>query len=174
MGKVRGGLGSSFQPCSLFTFLWGKVFSSPVGLWLCNILEEVGHSVDLKALTLVSLHGSCTKCGFRPGNVGTRSWLYFLMAFPSVHRSPHWTGSAVQRWSGVEAPGAAGCSRECELASLRACVLFFALKTSPHRMSGEVPLFVSRLVCRGRGDGNLLHLGPHQGKLEFDFLQNVE
>lgn len=65
-------------------------------------------SVDLKALTLVILHCSCTECGFSPGNVGTQSWLYFLMGFPSVHKSTYLMGSVVQQLSGVEALRAAG------------------------------------------------------------------
>lgn len=70
----------------------------------------------------------------------------------------------MQQLSGVETPEPQAENGTCELALLCTCALWFSLGSGPCRISGRPSPLEQGLVCRGRGDANLLFLCPRQGK----------
>ena len=119
------------------------------------------------------LHCSCTKCGFSPGNVGTQSWLYFLMGFPSVHESTYLMGSAAQRllaWGGgAQSSRLKSVSWLC---SAHVCFCLHSKLVPAEFLKCSSPLEWS-LVSRGRDDGNLLLLDPNQEKVRTKMMSET-
>lgn len=118
------------------------------------------------------LHCSCTKCGFFPRNVGTHSWLSFLMGFPFVHmRSYIFDGFRVAAVVWAELSEQQAETRP-ELALLWTCMLLSSLETDP--VSGEILSVMVSSVQRKRRWKSTTVFGSWSGEVQNLIFQKTK